>query len=164
MFCPCKQGAIIYLRFHVPGRFISRFRIPLPKFGFLTYGVYIVPLLPFPEELRHCCTLWFSTMDCSLGVVTAVIAWPYLLNQHNRYCHRRQCEHGLSSTLSGSDCLVSYLRLNTSCSSLAMRRRMSTCERLATTGAGCSLAFLVSASFRRASRSRTFVFRVSTVC
>jgi hypothetical protein len=30
--------------------------VPLPKFGLLARGVYPVPFLPFPEELRHCGT------------------------------------------------------------------------------------------------------------
>jgi len=35
----------------------SRQMVPLPKFGLLARGVYPVPFLPFPEELRHCGTL-----------------------------------------------------------------------------------------------------------
>jgi len=47
MFCPWMQGAIIYLHLRVPTDFISSDQVPLPKFGFLTYGVYIVPLCSF---------------------------------------------------------------------------------------------------------------------
>ena len=36
--------------------FISFGKVPLPSFGFLARGVYRVPPLKFPLELRHCGT------------------------------------------------------------------------------------------------------------
>ena len=36
--------------------FVSTHSVPRPKFGLLAWGVYRVPLLLFPEELRHCGT------------------------------------------------------------------------------------------------------------
>ncbi len=101
MFCPpCGAAAIYLLPEQALLRFISHRTGSPTKFGFLACGVYRVPLPLFPAGLRHCDTLRAAAMDLSLGFRSAVIladAWSYFLGQHNHYCHRRQCEHGLSS-------------------------------------------------------------------
>lgn len=85
--------------------FISLEKIPLPLFGFLARGVYLVPLLSFLQGLRHCGTLkvvkpypkglrFFLPLNQPYSQNTLA----YELARHEHYSHLRPCEHGLSST------------------------------------------------------------------
>jgi len=95
--------ATIYLHaLHVPASLHFALQDSPTKFGFLACGVYRVPLCRFPRRLRHCDT--FKDFIHSLRLRTQCSrqfpAWPYELDQHKHYSHRRLCEHGLSSNLS----------------------------------------------------------------
>ncbi len=74
---PRTPAAIIYLRknkcFSPLHPFISVRKVPLPKFGLLAHGVYLVPPLPFLAKLRHCGTFKvFTPYLKDLGVFPAV--------------------------------------------------------------------------------------------
>ncbi len=80
--------------------------MPLPLFGFLARGVYLVPLLQFLVRLRHCGTFKvFTPYPKDLGDFPAVslvrnqATLAYLFARHEHYRHHSLCEHGLSSTV-----------------------------------------------------------------
>lgn len=101
--------AIIYLQTAVcPSLlFISSGKVPLPLFGFLTRGVYLVPPYSFLNRLRHCGTfIGIHTISIDLGIFPAVslrlskqAALAYDFARHEHYRHLSLCEHGLSSTI-----------------------------------------------------------------
>lgn len=103
--------------------FISFGKVPLPSFGFLARGVYRVPPLRFPLELRHCGTFrviepyphsgrrFFPRRQPSrsqtalaygfarhehYGHLSTVRAWTFLYGQHRPQRlpeHDERCEH-----------------------------------------------------------------------
>lgn len=114
---PCSvlqiyEVAIIYLRFTFVLHFISIHTIPLPKFGFLACGVYLVSFPMFPSSSVSVALLQVFSMALALGVNSAVkknSARSYW-DRHKHYSHLRLCEHGLSSNLiKTSDCLSANL-------------------------------------------------------
>src|SRR4051794_11932153 len=84
--------------------FNSSEKVPLPLFGFLARGVYLVPPFSFLKRLRHCGTfIGIHTISLKdLGIFPAVslvqAALAYEFTRHEHYEHLSSCEHGLSST------------------------------------------------------------------
>src|SRR3954447_23788834 len=83
--------------------FNSSEKVPLPLFGFLARGVYLVPPFSFLKRLRHCGTfIGIHTISLKdLGIFPAVslvqAALAYEFTRHEHYEHLSSCEHGLSS-------------------------------------------------------------------
>jgi len=108
MFCSRIRATNIYL---LPKQSLTPFdsfvRAPLPKFGFLTRGVYLVSLFCFQKNtflwhfsghplitrLRLSPPLDFSTLG-------------YFFPRHEHYNHHRLCEHGLSSIVTRTTAFV----------------------------------------------------------
>jgi len=86
--------------------FISSGKVPLPSFGFLARGVYLVPPFSFLKRLRHCGTFKVFTpypeglrhFPCRQPE-QAPTALAYEFARHEHYRHLSLCEHGLSSTI-----------------------------------------------------------------
>lgn len=76
MFCTSCEAAIIYLH----SRVLPLLRLALEssptKFGFLAYGVYLVPLSRFPLRLRHCGTFIDFIHDFRFRISSAVSFLP----------------------------------------------------------------------------------------
>lgn len=88
-YLSAHNGEAMYL---VP-RCYSSGKVPLPIFGFLARGVYLVPLPPFLMKLRHCGTFKVRTPYLKdLGGSPAVKpvnrnALAYCLTRHDHYGH-----------------------------------------------------------------------------
>ena len=92
-------------------RFSSLLQVPLPKFGFLAYGVYHVPLLYFYKTRLF--DTFTGAIHGSLFRISASrqseTAQAYRFTWHKHYIHRRMCEHGLSSEIQRlSECYLLY--------------------------------------------------------
>ncbi len=107
---PRTPVVIIYLHIfaNMPlSPFIFFKRVPLPKFGFLAHGVYLVPPLLFPAKLRHCGTLkvFKPYLIQDLGIFPAVnsvlteLPWLIFSPGVITTCISAPCEHGLSSAI-----------------------------------------------------------------